>query len=80
MNHKIQPDRRGDGYDGAGEMRPDVDGLVVQVKEGPGGLGVGWADGPVAGEDEGVVTAPGGEIVPEQEEFLLDFLLGVLDG
>lgn len=80
MDHEIQPDRCDDGNDGAGKMRPDVDKLVVQVKERAGRLGVGRADGPVAGEDEGVVAAPGGEVVPEQEELLLDFLLGLLDG
>lgn len=80
MNHEIQPRRRDDGNDGAGKMRPDVDELVVQVEERAGGLGVGRADGPVAREDEGVVAAPGGEVVPEQEELLLDFLLGVFDG
>lgn len=68
-----------DGDDGAGEMRPDVDGLVVQVEERAGGLGVGGADGAVAGADEGVVAAPGGEVVPEEEELLLDFALGLFD-
>lgn len=80
MNHQIQPSRGDDGNDGAGEMRPDVDEFVVQVEERAGGLGVGRAGGPVAGEDEGVVAAPGGEVVPEEEELLLDFLLDLFDG
>lgn len=79
-NNDVDVQGRENGDDGAGEVRPDVDGLVVQVEERAGGLGVGGADGAVAGADEGVVAAPGGEVVPEEEELLLDFAFGLLDG
>lgn len=78
MDHKIEVDARDDGDDGPREVRPDVDKLVVQVEERPGRLGIRWADGPVAGPDEGVVAAPGGQIVPEEEKLLFDFLLDLL--
>ncbi len=73
------PQRDAHGDDGAEEVRPDVDGLVVQVEEGAQGVRVRAADGPVARADEGVVAAPGGQVVPQVEEGVLGFLLEGLD-
>lgn len=69
-----------DRRQGAEEVRPDVDRLVVDVEEGAGAVGVGAADLAVAGVDERIVAAPGGEVVPELEEAVLDLVLDGLGG
>lgn len=76
----IQIQRPGDEDEGSEEVRPDVDGLVVQVEEGLEGVGVGGAGLAVARGDEGVVAAPGGEVVPENEEAVLELVLEGLGG
>lgn len=55
---------KGSKQDGTGEVRPDVDGLIVQGEDGGEGAVVAVACGTVAGDDEGIVTAPFVEIVP----------------
>lgn len=60
VHHLVNISCRGEGDDGAEEVRPDVDGLVVQVEEGAEGVRVGGAGLAVAGADVVVVAAPGG--------------------
>ena len=48
-------------------MRPYVYGLVVQVQQGGEDVGDGGRVRAVAGQDEGVVAAPGREVVPREE-------------
>lgn len=67
--------RSADGDNSAQEVRPDVDGFVVQVEERAEGVDVGGADLAVPGVDEGVVTAPLGQFVPDLEKAVLGFLL-----
>lgn len=80
LDDMVQIQRAGDEDEGAEEVRPDVDGLVVQVEEGLEGVGVGGARLAVARGDEGVVAAPGGEVVPEDEEAVLELVLEGLGG
>lgn len=61
-------------------MSPDVDGFIVQVEQGLEGMGVRGTDLAIARVDEGVVTAPGGQVVPEEEEFGLGLFLERLQG
>lgn len=65
--------------DGAGEVRPDVDGLVVQGEDGREGASVAVACRPVARHDKGIVTAPIVEVIPSEQEGGLDFLLDGFD-
>lgn len=60
--------------DGAEEVGPDVDGLVMEVAQAFEGAEVGVRVWAVAGDDEGVVAAPVGKVVPEDEEGALDFV------
>lgn len=69
-----------DGSDGAEQMRPDVDKLIVDVEERAPAVGVGAADLAVARVDEAVVAAPGGQVIPEEEQRVLDLVLDGLGG
>lgn len=55
---------QGRKQDGTGEVRPDIDRLIVQGEDGREGALVAVACGAVAGDDEGIVTAPFVEVVP----------------
>ena len=80
MQHGVDIHGGADGDDGPEEVRPDIDGFVVQVEQRLEGVRVRGADLAVPGADKGVVTAPGGQVVPEEEEFGLCFLLEGLYG
>lgn len=61
-------------------MRPDVDRFVVQVEDGDKGVAIGRVAGMVARANEGVVTSPGRQVVPEEIELGLGRIFGPVDG
>lgn len=65
MDHGIQVQRAGQGGEGAEQMRPDINGLIVKMAQGEEGVPVGWLGSSVSGHDESVVTAPRREVIPE---------------
>lgn len=69
----VQNRARNHEGDGAEEVGPDVDGLIVQIPQRAEGGAVGIGVGAVARDDELIVAAPGGQVVPEDEEGLFDF-------
>jgi hypothetical protein len=60
----VQVERASDSCYGTEEVRPDVDGFVMQIKEGPKRVQVGRTDLTIARVNESVVAAPGGEVAP----------------
>lgn len=79
-DHSVHVRRAYECHRGPEEVRPDVDGLVVEVEEGAQRVRVGPAGLPVAREDEGVVATPGGEVIPEDEQRVLELGLEALGG
>ena len=68
---------KGEG-DGAQEMSPDIDKLIVQVKDGPEGFKIAVGGAAVARVDEVVVAAPVGEFIPQHQQGVLDPVFNIL--
>lgn len=66
--------------DGAEEVRPDVDRLVVHGKHRGEGVAVAIAGGAVSRGDEGVVAAPVGQFVPGEEQGVFNLLFHCFNG
>lgn len=63
-NDVVQKEAAKGEQDGAQEMSPDVDKLIVQVEDGPEGFLIAVGSAAVACVDEVVVAAPMGEFIP----------------
>lgn len=68
LDHAPEVERGNEGDERAEQVGPDVDGLVVKVEERAQRVTVRRPGAAVAAEDEGIVAAPGRQIVPEDEE------------
>lgn len=63
----------------AEQVCPDVDGLVVQPEQGLERSQVRVGGLAVTGQDISIVASPGGKLVPENEQSVLDFGFDFLD-
>lgn len=79
-NDGVEEDAGDSEAEGAEEMRPDVDALVVQVAQALEGAPVAVAGGPVAAQDVGVVSTPWLQLIPDLEEGFLDFGFDLFGG
>lgn len=60
----VQVERTSDSYNGTDEMRPDVDGFIMQIEEGVKRVPVRRTNLTIARVNEGIIAAPGWEVAP----------------
>jgi len=79
-NNTLQEKRKAkEGYR-TEQVRPDIDGFVVQCANACKGCPVTVAGGAVPAADEGIVASPGGQLIPEEVECSFDAGFDLLGG